>query len=314
MTPQCLAGKLRFGRTLLSTAFGITLAAGPIVLGFLNARPIRAQSTQTTAEPLPSFEVASVNQTRPGDTRVEYNFPPGRFIAAGFTLSQLIRNAYGVKEYLISGGPGWIRSAKYNIEAKESDSLAEELEKLPVDQRMAKNKLLLQSLLTDRFKLKVSHATKEAPVYVLVVTRNGPKFQEAKPGDTYPNGIKGRDGHSVGHAGMIQSGRGRIVCQGIPIASLVSMLANELGRTVVDQSSLRGNYDFTLQWAPDQNPAAVFKDTEDGKSGTAGAPPPDSSGPSIFTALQEQLGLKLVSTKGPVQVLVIDHVERPSEN
>ena len=93
-----------------------------------------------------------------------------------------------------------------------------------------------------------------------------------------------------------------IFVRGRPVASLV------------DQTGLKGNYDFTLQFTPDQSPAAMFKRPEGGSPGTDNAPPPDSSGPSIFTVIQEQLGLKLESTKGPVDILIIDHVERPSEN
>ena len=150
-----------------------------------------------------------------------------------------------------------------------------------------------------------------------------PNFGEARPSDTYPNGIKDLNGHS--HAGLIRVRPGEITCQGIPInstgsgegtppTSLAQLLSRLLGRTVLDQTGLKGNYDFTLQFTPDQSPAAMFKGAEDGKPGTDNALPPDSSRPSLFTAIQEQLGLRLESQKGPVQILVIDHVERPSEN
>jgi uncharacterized protein (TIGR03435 family) len=92
------------------------------------------------------------------------------------------------------------------------------------------------------------------------------------------------------------------------------MLSHQLGRTVLDKTGLKGNYDFTLEWTPDQSQPAMLMGPEGGKPGTDNAPPPESSGPSLFTAIQEQLGLKLESTKGPVEILVIDHVEKPSEN
>ena len=98
------------------------------------------------------------------------------------------------------------------------------------------------------------------------------------------------------------------------MASLARMLSQQLGRTVLDQTGLKGNYDFTLHWTPDQSQAAMPMGPDGGKPATDNAPPPESSGPSIFTAIQEQLGLKLESTKGPVDVIVIDHIERPSEN
>lgn len=173
---------------------------------------------------------------------------------------------------------------------------------------------MIQSLLADRFKLKVSHSTRELPVYALVVAKTGPKLHDAKPGDTYPNGIKGPDGRPVGGAGMMRMRPGQLIGQGFSIASLAGLLSQQLGRTVMDQTGLKGNYDFTLQWTSDQRPVAMPAGPVGVSSGADGVPPSDSSGPSIFTALQEQLGLKLESTKGPVDIIVIDHIERPSEN
>ena len=162
----------------------------------------------------------------------------------------------------------------------------------------------------------MSHETKELPVYALVVAKDGPKLHEAKPGDTYPNGIKGPDGtRDTPGTGLMRMGRGPANrsrgSHGVPWCI---MLSEQLGRTVLDQTGLKGNYDFTLQWTPDQSQAAMPMGPEGGKPGADNAPPPESSGPSIFTAIQEQLGLKLESTKGPVEFLVIDHIERPSEN
>src|SRR5207253_1860115 len=102
--------------------------------------------------------------------------------------------------------------------------------------------------------------------------------------------------------------------QGVSLDFLVFQLSQQLGRSVVDKTGLKGNYDFTLHWAPDQTQGAMFKGPEGAIPETASGPPPDTSGPSIFTAIQEQLGLKLESTKGPVEMIVIDHVERPSED
>jgi uncharacterized protein (TIGR03435 family) len=172
---------------------------------------------------------------------------------------------------------------------------------------------MIQSLLADRFKLRVSHETKELPVYALVVAKNGPKCQEAKPGDTYPNGIKGFDGRAQG-AGSFRAGNGHLTLQGYPISFLSLLLAERLDRTVLDQTGLKGKYDIALKWTPDENLAATPSGPAGGNPGADAAAQPDSSGPSIFTAIQEQLGLKLESTKGPVEIIVIDHIERPSEN
>jgi uncharacterized protein (TIGR03435 family) len=307
-----LIDRLSPARKLLLAASGIAIVAGPVAFGLLNAPQIRAQSAQTTGAPSPSFEVASIKPNRSGELNISIGFQPGRFVTTGTTVKQLIALAYDVRDLQVSGGPSWVDSERYNIEAKEPDSFAQELPKLAPAQRAAQLRLMVQSLLADRFKLKLRHESKELPVYALVVAKNGPKLHEAKPGDTYPNGMKGPDG--VGHAGMMRMGPGQLTGQGLPAESLARLLSQALGRTVMDQTGLKGSYDFTLQWTPEPTQGAMLKGPEGGKPVTDNAPPLESSGPSIFTAIQEQLGLKLESRKGPVDNLVIDHVEKPSEN
>lgn len=288
---------------------------GCVVWAFVDAPRIGAQSPPTTAAPLPSFEVVSIKPNHSGDMRTGVRFQPGRFTTSGSTAKRLITIAYDVRDFQISGGPSWITSDRYDIDAKEPDGFAEELMKLPPDaDRRAKMDSLIQSLLADRFKLKVSHATKELPVYALVIAKGGPKIQEVKPGDTYPEGFKGPHGRAVAGGSLSSSGKGQLTGQEIAVAFLAQNLSEQLGRTVVDQTGLKGNYDFTLKWTPDPGPAALAQVEPGSGSGPDNAPPPDSSGPSIFTALQEQLGLELVSTKGPVDILVIDHIEMPSAN
>jgi uncharacterized protein (TIGR03435 family) len=308
------ADKLSLGRKLLLAAMGITAVAGPVVFGLVNAPQTRAQSAQTTGAPLPSFEVASIKPNKPdssGQLRVGIGFEPGRFIATAVTLKQLIALAYNVRDMQVAGGPSWIDSERYDIDAKEEDADVGALQKLPPDQRKEQLRLRVQSLLAERFKLKLRHESKEFPVYDMVIAKSGPKLQESKLGDT---GIKGPDGRPAGGAQMMRTGPGELTGQGLPMESLARLLSQQLGREVLDHTGLKGNYDFTLKWTPEQSPSAMAIGPEGGKPATDSAPPPDSSGPSIFTAIQEQLGLKLESSKGPVDYLVIDHVERPSEN
>jgi uncharacterized protein (TIGR03435 family) len=217
----------------------------------------------------------------------------------------LIREAYGIDSTQIAGAPDWLNSEKFDIEAKLDSSATDELHKLGYDQFMLESQRILQGLLADRFKLALHRETKELPVYALVFARGGPKLQDANPDDTYPNGIKDMNGK--GHGNVIRMGRGQIIGQGIPISNLVRMLAQQLGRIVVDKTGLTGKYDFSLQWSPDTGQGPM------GHSVTDNTPPPDSD-LSLFTAIQEQLGLKLESQKGSVEILVIDHVEEPSEN
>jgi uncharacterized protein (TIGR03435 family) len=266
---------------------------------------------------LPSFEVASIKLQR-GDRRGGPLWPPGRFRFENAPVIFLIaRVAYDVRDFQISGGPSWIKSEMYTIDAKESDSLAEEMQKLPFEKRLEIGGLLVQSLLADRFKLKLHHETRMLPVYALVVAKNGPRLHEAKPGDTYPHGMRGPDGRAgagaIGEQSISERERA-ILGQGITIAPLLPYLSRELERTVLDQTGLKGKYDISLTWNPELSLARMAQGPESGKPGAASAPPPESSVPSIFTAIQEQLGLKLLSTKGPVEVIVIDHIERPSEN
>jgi uncharacterized protein (TIGR03435 family) len=158
--------------------------------------------------------------------------------------------------------------------------------------------------------LKLHRESKELPIFALVITKNGLKLHEAKPGDDYVNGFKGPEGRSG--AGMMLMQPGKFTGQAVPIANLVQILAQQrLGRTIIDKTALTGKYDFVLQWSPDPGTSPM----PGGAPGDAGGPPPaDASGPSLFTALQEQLGLKLESQKGPVEMIVIDHAEKPSAN
>jgi uncharacterized protein (TIGR03435 family) len=292
----------------------LAIIAGVAGLGFFNLPQIRGQSSPTASAPLPSFEVASIKPSQSADFGRRIMMLPGRFTATGVTTKFLVAFGYNVKEFQISGGPSWINLERYDIDAKEEDSLEEKLRSLPPDQRGEQLRLRVQSLLADRFKLSVTHESKELPVYALVVAKNGPKLQEAKPGDTYSNGIKGPDGRVHSGMGLMRMGGGEMTGQGIPMANLVMMLSQQLGRTVLDQTGMKGNYNVELKWTPDQSQPAMPMGPDSAKPPADNAPLPDSSGPSIFTAIQEQLGLKLESTKGPVEILAIDHVERPSEN
>ncbi len=303
-----------FSRRLLLSAAGLVAVAVPIVFDQVQAAqsPADSQAETTTAMAL-VFEVASVKPDKYSSRMFRFGwYSPETFTATGATLQILLREAYSVENNQISGVPNWANSKRYDIQAKADKSVAEELGKGSLDQRTVKYERMLQSLLVDRFKLTLHRETKELPVYELVIAKSGPKLQEARPGDTYPNGIGGLGGYSGPH--MLQIRSGQLVGQALPMADLVRLLTRPLGRTVLDKTGLTSTYDFNLQWTPDESQLPMLEGTEGGQQGTGNARPPDSTGPSIFTAIQEQLGLKLESKKGPVEVLVIDHVEKPSEN
>lgn len=316
---------MQFFRHLRRAGFGLAMTSGILVLGLAGPSRTTAQSPASAAtEPPLAFEVATIKENHDVQNRVGIRFAPGRFTATGIPLKMLITFAYNVRQFQISGGPNWINTEKYDIDAKEPDGLEDQLKNLPDNERREKMDQLIRSLLADRFQLKVSHETKEGPVYNLVVAKNGPLIHEAKPDDNNPNAMKGPDGKPV-HGNFMRMGRGELQAQGVAIEFLATNLSQQLGRKVVDQTGLKGNYDFTLKWTPDQGPGGPGGPGGMMEAGPGGPPPgagpggdapppPDASGPSIFTALQEQLGLKLESAKGPVEMLVVVSVEKPSEN
>lgn len=208
--------------------------------------------------------------------------PGGRFTAKNVNVKFLIQQAYGVRDFQITGGPGWITTERFDIDAKADGAETPE-----------QRKPLMQALLKDRFKLEFHNETKDLPMYSLVVAKSGSKLKEAPAGGQGP---------------QIRMGRGMINGQGMNMQLLSMQLSNQLGRSVTDKTGLTGNYEVKLEWTPDPSEGGPRP------PGAEGAPPVDTAGPTIFTALQEQLGLKLESQKGPVEMIVVDKIEKPTEN
>ena len=289
----------------------VVVLAAPFLLGLANGtyQAAEAQTTVAANETF-SFEVASIKPDKSGSTIWGIRPTPDGLSARG-TLQRLIRIVYRIEPNQISGAPGWMSSERYDIEAKMDQATADRMEKLNDAQKTSARHRMLQTLLADRFKLTTHRTTKELPIYSLVVAKGGSKLHQAKPGDTYPNGIKGPDGRPapVG-SDLMRMGRGELTAQGIGMEQVAHLLTQQTGRTVVDNTGLKGNYDFALHWTPDQSAPAFNGPSGGGPDSTTSS----ESGPSIFTAIQEQLGLKLEPQKGPVEILVVDHVEKPSEN
>jgi len=285
-----------------------------------NNPTVRIESqAQNTSAIEPGYEVVSIKPHNSGDELFKMMFEKDGFSAIMVTLRMLIGTAYGVEGSKIIGAPNWLDSEKYDVEARMENSVANRLREMSEDQLNVERRRMLQALLADRFKLTLYRQTTQLGVYVLVVAKNGPKLMEAKPGDTYPNGLKDPEGGSPAsmfRLGRFHGGRGELIGQGLPMVKLVRLLSeNILNRSVIDNTGLTGNYDFTLQWTiGDESQGPMFKDTGDHPQVTSSIPLPEFSGPSFFNAIQEQLGLKLESQNSPGVVLVIDHVEKPSEN
>ena len=242
----------------------------------------------------PVFDVAAIHRNvadQTGHSHIVSSPFDGNFKTVNVSLKALIRWAFEMPETRILGGPAWMETAKFDIDAKADSSVDAGMQALSSDAGRQQKERMVQALLADRFKLLSHTETRELPIYVLVVAKGGPRF-----GAIQSNGT------------TVNSGNGRIAVQGSnSVALLAEQLAKVVGRVVVDRTGIEGRYDLKLKWTPDDGATAWF-------NGTGGASAAADSGPSIFTALQEQLGLKLESQKGPVQVLAIDHVEMPSEN
>lgn len=231
----------------------------------------------------PAYEVVSVKLSQPGCGGMSIGGNGSRFTARCITVWGLLYNAYAVRSLHDEppGLPGWADSAPFDIDAKADDDTAAAREKLSDKQRGELSKQMLQALLADRFKLRVHYEIRIQSIYQLVIAKSGPRLKQW-PTERKPLGTSW--------------GGNQIAVKGGGIDQLAMCLSDELSRKVVDKTGLIANYDIDLKWTPDD------------QQGT-----PDA-GPTLYTALEEQLGLKLVPAKGPVDTLVVDHVEKPSEN
>lgn len=223
-----------------------------------------------------SFDVVSVKTGGDPSRGMSMYTHPSSFSVTNVTLKYLIQFAWDVKGFQISGGPGWIGSDRFTIQAKSEHRLDADLPEKYTEQIHSR----IRSLLADRFELRLHTEQRTMPVYELVVAAAGPKLSPAKEGKP--------EGWSSG-SGLLKGTR-------VKAGTIARALADPTGRLVIDRTGLDGYYDYTLTWTPD---SAVSE---------------QAAGPSLFTAVQEQLGLRLKAAKGPVEVLVIDRAEKPSAN
>jgi uncharacterized protein (TIGR03435 family) len=301
-----------------------------------SAADSKSTSTITADSPLVAkfeYEVASIKVSKTGSVNGGFRFgmrnTDDGLSVENFPLMLLVQQAYGVGKDRITGAPDWLNSEHYDIEAKMDGALAEELKTLSADMVRAARQHMLRKLLEQRFELTSHRETKDLPVYNLVIAKGGLKLQESKPDDNAAKGDKPTDAAlaaalaakmgsasgpsatgggskiiaiapSSGASFTMSSDIGRVrtaSAKGVTIAALASSLASIAGRPVMDKTGLTGKYDYKLEFSP-----------EDSQSDA------EPAGPSIFTAVQEQLGLKLEAAKGPVEIVVIDHIEKPSGN
>ena len=250
-------------------------------------------------QPRPTFEVATIKRNTSGSDAARFSGQTGRLAITNNPLRNIIRNAWGLQGFQIVGGPDWISTERWDIVAK-----AEGNPQGPVMLAM------VQNLLADRFKLVTHRETREMPIYALVLAKAdrsfGPKLRasstDCEKEMTAAIARGGKPPTDRVLCGM-RTLNGHIEMNAVPMANLARNLSPIAGRSVIDKTGLTGGFDAELTWTPD----ASLGNSPD-------APPPSSDGPSLFTAIQEQLGLKLDAQRGPVDVLVIDSVERPTED
>jgi uncharacterized protein (TIGR03435 family) len=277
------------------------VAAAAIWISVIGVPRVHAQSA---AAPQLTFDVASVKLNH-GAPNLHFTASPnGSLHVTTITIKDLINVAYDIKDPQLIGAPDWVNTERCDIDAKLDDAAAQEEAKLPPAERTARLHLRLQSLLADRFKLTVSHETKDLPIFALVVAKGGPKFSPASPtpsvaGSHDPQAPPGRMAQ-----GPMPTGQWLLMMNGAPMSQLILGLGGRsetAGHFITDETGLTATYTFTLHWTP----------TNVSDAPSASSDPADVS---LFTALQEQLGLKLESRKGPVPAIVVQHIERPSEN
>jgi uncharacterized protein (TIGR03435 family) len=233
-----------------------------------------------------AFEVESIRVNKTGDPSSNLVPRRGGFSAVNVTLMQLARFAFQIQEFQIAGQPAWFNAERYDIEARSRPEI--ESERAEVWQPM------VQNLLARRFGLAYHIEQREQSVYELLVVRNGHKLKPAQNTDcVFPTpsrcGFRARSGEIIGDQ--------------VSMEAFATRLSRSIGRTVVNKTNLDGVFDLVVQWTPESDLGL--------RNDLAALP---AGGPSIFTALQEQLGLRLEAAKGPIEVFVIDRVERPSEN
>jgi uncharacterized protein (TIGR03435 family) len=302
-------GAMSWWKQALISGAGAAATAGPLAIGIASGPPVRAQVQ--SAGDRPSFEVASVKpNTSAGPNQIRVGMPGnGRFNITNMPLAELIRFAYELQPFQLTGGPDWVNSQRFDVTATTDGNPG------PVVIRQ-----MLQSLLAERFNLAVHTETRDMPIYELVLARSdgrlGEKLRPAGPDCapmTMPPGMKppppppaplpAPAGARPGAPGCPTIfGNGFMSARRISIEQLARNLARTVRRIVVDKTGLSGFYDADLEFMPDgplpqQAPGAPQ------------FPAPSSDAPSIYTAMQEQLGLKLESARGPVEQLVIDRVE-----
>ena len=275
-----------------------TFAQGPMTLPLVLARttpdtawPIPEPQKTMAADADPSLEVATIKPGQPGQQGKGFGFRGTHFMTINTNMNDLIAFAYGMHTKQIVGAPDW-----FGIDMFDIDGVPD----IPGRPSLKQMQDMVQKLLADRCALKFHHEQKELSLYAVRLAGGGPKMSKTTAG---PN-----DGE-----GFLFRGLGDLVVRNMSMTGFAKwMQSSVMDRPVVDQTGLKDKYDFTLKWTPDDSQFAQFRGAVTPPTAPAGDNP--NAPPSLYTAVQEQLGLKIEATKAPDDVIVIDHVEKPSPN
>lgn len=286
---------LGFARKFLLTAAAALAIAIPVAFGLLHPTPGRAQEqTESATSSTPVYSSVSIKPSAgPNGSNLQkmmFSLTDGSFVANGVTLERLIQLAYRVQAAQISGPQDLLNNPKFDVEAKLAPAYVQQMS----EHKGQPDRDMLRSILTDRFKLVTHFEARTVPAYDLVVADGGAKLQP-----------------SQGQQRMFHVAPAEFASSGAPLDLLTTQLSARLGRPVVDKTGLKGTYAFHLHWMLDP---AEEENLKQSGEWAAPVPAPESNGPPLATALEEQLGLKLQPNNEPVQMLVVDHVEQPAEN
>jgi uncharacterized protein (TIGR03435 family) len=312
---------LGFYRKLLASATGIVTVVTPIVFSFAGA-PKTCDQTQSQAQgttasaPAFEYDVVSIKPTKSATRFGRFTNTPDGLTATSITVFELIQRAYGIPvgtdDGRIADGPSWLTADRFDIDAKMDGAAAEASQKLrPDDLRVARQQML-EKLLTEYFKLTISRESRQLQRYTLSVAKGGPKLQEATPDEVAANAARVAAGRNPGE--LMKQVRGGEAFKSFSMTLFVLRLSQMLERPVIDETGLTGLYDFELiSFTPNAAPAPV--PVTPGVANVQSAIPStnDDDDSGVIEGVKK-LGLKLERGKGPVEVIVVTHVERPAEN
>ena len=282
-------------RSLAAIAFAATLivAATPAHAQLPTLSDVDNGTSAASTGPLPDWDVALVKPHPAEDRNMSWQMTDDGLSLVNLPLQQMLCSAWDLKPYQIEGLTGWEKSGRFDLTAKVSGDTVAAYKKLNTAQR----RQMLQNLLTERFQLKTHLDTRTSAVYNLVVDKSGPKFTP-NPLPTPPSEEEAKAHPEKYNTGAnMTMGPGMFEGTAVSVRALASQLANAVSKPVIDATGLTGSYDIKLHFRPEDAPADTTSDA-----------------PSVFAAVQEQLGLKLVPSKGPVQILVIDAAQKPEAN